>query len=390
MLVGSLDTPHNIKNVMAVVRNLPGMVVGSALWWKASSLLTKQSMREMFLAQEDPELQLQCSSNNNDNVDDKVLTSEDDDIFDLAVCATGIAVEYYLKYFLKTPCRTSSHTELYKSNLVWNQLEACLKLAMTIIKPKDPSFSNVHPKLRNDDRYWPYFKDCIGAIDYTHVPCIVPSQEQIKYIGRKGVTFQNIMAVCDWDMCFTFVWPRWEGTAHDYRIFDQAIRRQDLNFPHPPPLDKYYLVDSGYPTTTEFLGPYKGDRYHLPDFRRATDFRNPNEVFNYYHSSLRCTIEKFRVWKNKFQILRSMPPFKFDTQVHLVTATMAIHNLIRQHSSIDVDFIHYANNDEIVLEMEKGDGSYNTPLYMQSRSSTFMESTRNRIRDEIVENSPYV
>lgn len=112
---------------------------------------------------------------------------------------------------------------------------ACLKLAMVIIKPKDPSFSDVHPKIREDDKYWPYFKNCIGAIDGTHVPCIVSSKEQIKYIGRKGFTSQNIMAVCDWDMCFTFVWPGWEGTAHDARIFDQALRRQNLNFPYPPP-----------------------------------------------------------------------------------------------------------------------------------------------------------
>ncbi|KAF7812523.1 putative harbinger transposase-derived nuclease domain-containing protein [Senna tora] len=278
-------------------------------------------------------MSLTSSSNNNDNVDDKVLTSEDDNIFDMTVCAAGIVVEYYLKYCLKTSSRTSSHTgfhfvreileghctrcyEMFRmekhvlialcrtlqeqfgleptkgttieemvamflmvvghgigngmiqerfqisgetvSKYFHRVLKACLKLAMAIIKPKDPFFSNVHPKLRNDDRYWPYFKDCIG-------------------------------------------------TAHDARIFDQAIRRQDLNFPHPPP-----------PTT------------------------------------------------------------------------MAIHNFIRQHSSTDVDFIHYANNNDIVLEMEEGDGSSNTPLYIQSGSSTFMESTRNRIKDEIVENSPYV
>ncbi|KAF7807136.1 putative harbinger transposase-derived nuclease domain-containing protein [Senna tora] len=233
--------------------------------WAPSSEVLPDNIQESQLFQlelpfefETPgNMSLTSSSNNNDNVDDKVVISEDDDIFHLAVCAAGIAVEYYLKYCLKTLCRTSSHIELYKSNLVWHQLEACSKLAMTIIKPKDPSFSNVHPKLRNDDRYWPYFKDCIGAIDGTHVPCIVPSQEQIKYIG----------------------------TAHDARIFNQAIRRHDLNFPHPP------------------------------------------------------------------------PP---------------------------------ANNDDIVLHMEEGDGSSNTPLYMQSGLSTFMESTRNRIRDEIVENSPYV
>ncbi|XP_073113444.1 L10-interacting MYB domain-containing protein-like [Elaeis guineensis] len=58
MSVGLRDTPLSIEGVMTVVRNLPGNVVGSDLWWKASQLLVKQPMREMFLAQEDPELQL--------------------------------------------------------------------------------------------------------------------------------------------------------------------------------------------------------------------------------------------------------------------------------------------------------------------------------------------
>ncbi|PPS16465.1 hypothetical protein GOBAR_AA04116 [Gossypium barbadense] len=32
---------------------------------------------------------------------------------------------------------------------------------------------------------------------------------------------------------------------------------------------KYYLVDSGYPQMKGYLGPYRGQRYHLPDFRRG-------------------------------------------------------------------------------------------------------------------------
>lgn len=41
------------------------------------------------------------------------------------------------------------------------------------------------------------------------------------------------MAACRFDMCFTFVWASWEGTAHDTRIFIEALQRPDLNFPHP-------------------------------------------------------------------------------------------------------------------------------------------------------------
>jgi hypothetical protein len=32
----------------------------------------------------------------------------------------------------------------------------------------------------------PFFKDCIGAIDDTHVAAVPPSRDQIRYIGRNG------------------------------------------------------------------------------------------------------------------------------------------------------------------------------------------------------------
>jgi len=41
------------------------------------------------------------------------------------------------------------------------------------------------------------------------------------------------MAVCDFNMCFTFAWAGWERTAHDTRIFLEVLRRPELKFPHP-------------------------------------------------------------------------------------------------------------------------------------------------------------
>ena len=55
---------------------------------------------------------------------------------------------------------------------------------------------------------------------------------------------------------------------------------------------KYYLVDAGYPHMKGYMGPYKGERYHLPDFRRGIQPRGMHEIFNHAHSSLRCTIER--------------------------------------------------------------------------------------------------
>jgi hypothetical protein len=112
-------------------------------------------------------------------------------------------------------------------------LQSVVKLAADVIKPVDPQFTTMHPRLRNR-RFFPYFKDCIGAIDGTHVPCVVPSNKFVQHLCRKGMTTQNVMAVCDFDMRFTFVLAGWPGSVHDMRVFDDAHTTYTHVFPHPP------------------------------------------------------------------------------------------------------------------------------------------------------------
>ena len=60
------------------------------------------------------------------------------------------------------------------------------------------------------------------------------------------------------------------------------------------------MVDAGYPNEYGYLGPYRGERYHLEDFRRWGEARGRQEVFNLAHLSLRNVIERtFGVWKQR-------------------------------------------------------------------------------------------
>ncbi|XP_076913938.1 uncharacterized protein LOC143572759 [Bidens hawaiensis] len=61
-------------------------------------------------------------------------------------------------------------------------------LARNMIRPKDPTFEFVPPQILNEKRYMPYFKDCIGCIDSTHIGACIPESQQLPYIGRKGGT----------------------------------------------------------------------------------------------------------------------------------------------------------------------------------------------------------
>ena len=59
-------------------------------------------------------------------------------------------------------------------------------------------------------------QDVVGAIDGTLIHACIPTNQQVPYRGRgRGECFQNVMAICDFDMIFRFVVVRWEGTTHD-------------------------------------------------------------------------------------------------------------------------------------------------------------------------------
>jgi hypothetical protein len=180
----------------------------------------------------------------------------------------------------------STETINRKFNHVLNYLN---RLVVDNIKPKDPQFSTVHSRLQ-EARFSPHFHGAIGAIDGTHIPVVVPSSVTIAHFGRYRETTQNVLALCDFDMRFTFVVAGWPGSVHDTRVFNEALVKYADKFPFPPEGKKnwyyniicdfsyiidyicnicvgnYYLVDSGYPNKKGFYSPYMGEKYHLLEF----------------------------------------------------------------------------------------------------------------------------
>ena len=119
-------------------------------------------------------------------------------------------------------------------------LECVVRMSHDIVQPKDPNFSTVHSRIRNDKRMWPHFKDCIGALDGTHILATVPLEDQIRYIGRSGKTTQNVMAICDFDMRFTYASIGQLGAMHDTSVLYHALHVDKDIFPHPPQ-GKFYF-----------------------------------------------------------------------------------------------------------------------------------------------------
>ena len=71
-------------------------------------------------------------------------------------------------------------------------------------------------------------------MDGTHVPAHPPPKEQMAYTNRHNQATQNVLAICDFDMRFSYIYVGWEGSAHDTHILDGALTGP-THFSMPPP-----------------------------------------------------------------------------------------------------------------------------------------------------------
>ncbi|XP_039115510.1 putative nuclease HARBI1 [Dioscorea cayenensis subsp. rotundata] len=222
-------------------------------------------------------------------------------------------------------------------------LRAICSIRDLFVKQPDTS---IHPDIEFNPNFYPFFKDCIGFIDGTHIDARVSANLVSKFRGRKGIT-QNVLAACDLDLKFTYILAGWEGSANDYLVLKDALSRPPPYGLHIPS-GKYYLVDAGYTTTQGFISPYRKVRYHLREQvgRRP---QNAKELFNLRHSQLRSRIERaFGILKSRFRILDSRPFFPFNAQVDLVLGCCVLHNFVREIDPNDI-IAHegVGNEDEI-------------------------------------------
>lgn len=113
-------------------------------------------------------------------------------------------------------------------------LHCMVAMCEDYIRPIDPNFSTTHPRISNDRRMMPFFKDCIGALDGTHISATPPSHDAIRYFGRSRKATQNVLAVVDFDLRFTYASIGQPGSMHDTSVLFHALTKDQDKFPHPP------------------------------------------------------------------------------------------------------------------------------------------------------------
>ncbi|XP_071905584.1 uncharacterized protein [Coffea arabica] len=126
----------------------------------------------------------------------------------------------------------------------------CL-FAAEIIRLGDQT--TVNPRIANSTIFYPWFKDAAGAMDGTHISACPPTGEQMAYTNRHRFQSQNVLAVCDHDMRFIYVYAGWEESTHDAQVLESALAYpSDFSLPQP---GNYYLVDAAYRNVLGFMPP---------------------------------------------------------------------------------------------------------------------------------------
>jgi hypothetical protein len=297
----------------------------------------------------------------------------------------GVKVEERLAFFLFMLSHNASYEDLqyefkHSGETIHRHIKAVFEiipaLAYRFLKPTVGT--GPHWKISTDYRYFPYFQNCLGAIDGTHVPITISEDKQAPYRNRKGTLSHNVMIACNFDLNFTFISSGWEGSATDARVLRSALLKG-----FQVPEGKFYLVDGGYANTPSFLAPYRGVRYHLKEFghgqHRPRDYK---ELFNHRHAVLRNHIERaIGVLKKRFPILKVGTHHPIENQVKIPVAAAVFHNFIRKMNGNEgwLDFQPDNISPEDFVDLPEGDSQYNNDVF----SFTSQIDNGNALRDMI-------
>ena len=85
-------------------------------------------------------------------------------------------------------------------------------------------------------------QDCVGALDGTHIQCVVGDESGQRFRNRKGRKSWNNLCVVSFDMMFTYVNVGWEGSSHDLPVLKDSLSQRKFHFPHPQPGTQIFVA----------------------------------------------------------------------------------------------------------------------------------------------------
>jgi DDE superfamily endonuclease len=128
---------------------------------------------------------------------------------------------------------------------------------MTFVKLPDAN-SPPPDYIQSSPKFSPFFDAALGTIDGTQFNCSLSAEERSASRNCKGILTQNYLAVCSFDLHFTYMLSGWEGSTADSTLFHDVC---EVDLFVPP--GRYYLADTSFASCNALLVPYQNVQYHL-------------------------------------------------------------------------------------------------------------------------------
>ncbi|KAA0066904.1 retrotransposon protein [Cucumis melo var. makuwa] len=160
-----------------------------------------------------------------------------------------------------------------------------------------------------NDQRWKCFENCLGALNETYIKVNVPTGDRPTFRTRKGKFPQTFWGCATRKEISFMSSPVGKDPQQTRGFYVMPFTRKWTT-------RYYYLCDAGYQNAEGFLVPYRGQRYHLQEWRGAANVpTNPNEYFNMKYSSARNVIQRaFGVLKGCWDILRGKSYYPLQVQ----------------------------------------------------------------------------
>ncbi|CAH1968616.1 unnamed protein product [Acanthoscelides obtectus] len=211
------------------------------------------------------------------------------------------------------------------------------------------------------------FSGVIGAVDGTHIFVKVEKSQQDSYIDRYRRTSINLMAICDSNTLFTYVFLGYPGSAHDSRVFENSIMCKNIER-HGPNFyfldtQKYHLIgDSAFALRTWLITPYRGD-----------NVTRKQKFHNYCLSSDRVKIEHcFGAYKGRWRRVQYINTYNICKAVEIATAACVLHNFCILHKDT-------WSNDFFGIDLDRNINQ----AELEDRGNIEAKRKRNRIADTL-------
>ena len=126
----------------------------------------------------------------------------------------GITIEEQVAMFLFTVARSASNRDVQErfqhsgetvSRYFHDVLKAINRLVPKYIKLPTSSGPNVSIAITSNAKFYPFFSNCVSALDGTHIHAKVPQAQAAAFRNHKGFLSQNVLACCEFDtLTFTY------------------------------------------------------------------------------------------------------------------------------------------------------------------------------------------